>query len=271
MPRQRLWEVIAALGIQGDILACLKSIYEQDEASVLTQAGLTEAFRCTAGVKQGCPASPLLFGLFIDELEAQLKANSDPSDAPKLLGTLMAILLFADDIALMSHSPSGLQHQLSILAHFCADRGLTVNVSKTKIVIFEPKRTDCQPFTFQGQVIERVEAFKYLGIAFHATRGLSCAMEQLCSSARKALFALYGRCHEMHISCPVLKCTLFDALIRPILSYCCEIWVILGGKGALQSLEQVHIQFLRQLLGVPLNTSSKLVYAEFGTLSLKHS
>ena len=198
VPRQRLWEVLATLGIQGDILACLKSIYEQDEASVLTQAGLTEAFRCTAGVIQGCPASPLLFGLFIDELEAQLKAGSDLSDAPELLGTLIAILLFADDIALMSHSPSGLQHQLSVLAEFCTDRGLTVNVSKTKVVVFEPKRTDCQAFTFQGQVIERVDVCKYLGIAFHANRGLSCAMEQLCCSARKALFALHRRCHEMH-------------------------------------------------------------------------
>ena len=270
VPRQRLWEVLGALGIQGDILACLKSAYEQDEASVLTKAGLTEAFRCTAGVKQGCPASPLLFGLFIDELEARLEAGNDLNDAPELLGTLIAVLLFADDIALMSHSPSGLQHQLSILAQFCADRGLTVNTSKTKVVIFEPRHTECQAFTFLGQTIERVDVFKYLGIAFHATRGLSCAMEQLCSAARKALFALFGRCHEMRISCPVLKRTLFDALVRPVLSYCCEIWVILGGKGALQCLEQVYIQFLRQLLGVPSRTSSKLVYAEFGTLPLKH-
>ena len=95
-------------------------------------------------------------------------------------------------------------------------------------------------------------------------------MEQLCCSARKALFALHGRCHEMHISCPALKRTLFDALVRPVLSYCCEIWVILGGKGALRDLEQVYIQFLRQLLGVPTTTPSKLVYAEFGTLPLKH-
>ena len=74
VPRQRLWEVLASLSVQGDILSCLKSIYERDEACVLTQAGLTEAFRCNAGVKQGCPASPLLFGLYI--LEARLKANS---------------------------------------------------------------------------------------------------------------------------------------------------------------------------------------------------
>lgn len=184
----------------------------------------------------------------------------------------MAILLFADDIALMSRSPAGLQHQLSILAEFCADRGLNVNVSKTKIVDFEPKRTECPPFTFEGQVLERVEVFKYLGIAFHGTQGLStCAMEHLCNSARKSLFALYGRCHELHIVDPALQCTLFDALVCPVLSYCCEVWVSLGGKVAMQQLEQVHTQILRQILGVPATTPTKFVYAEFGKLPLKHT
>ena len=222
-------------------------------------------------MKQGCPASSLLFVLYIEELEASLKAKGDRIDAPKLLQTLVSILIFADDTALMSYSPSGLQNQLSVLAKFCADRGLQVNVSKTKVVVFEPKRTECAPFTFEGQVIERVEVFKYLGIAFHATRGLSCAMEHLCNSARKALFALHRRCHELHIVCPALQSTLFDAVIRPVLSYCCEVWVILGGKVAMHKLEQVYTQFLRQLIGVPTNTATKLVYAECGKLPLKHS
>lgn len=270
VPRHRLWEVLSELGINGDILACLQSIYAQDEASVLTQAGLTEAFRCTTGVKQGCPASPLLFGLFIDEIEALLKTASDDIDAPRLLQVMVAILLFADDIALLSYSPAGLQNQLSILAKFCADRGLKVNVSKTKIIVFEAKQTPCQAFMFEGQVIERVDVFKYLGIAFHATRGLSCALEHLCNSARRALHALQGRCHELHIRDPALQCMLFDALIRPILSYACEIWVALG-LSAMQKLEQVYTRFLRQLLGVPTQTPSKFLYAEFGKLPLEHS
>ena len=59
--------------------SCLESTHGQDEACVLTQAQfvLTEAVQCTAGVKQACPASPLLFGLIMDELEAQLKASSN--------------------------------------------------------------------------------------------------------------------------------------------------------------------------------------------------
>ena len=272
VPRTRLWEVLSDIGISGEILSCLQSIYAQDEAVVLTPAGLTNSFRCTTGVKQGCPASPLLFGLFIDEIEAMLRAAKEDIDAPELLGTLVAILLFADDIELMSHSPQGLQNQLSILQQFCTDRGLTVNVKKTKVIVFESKVSACPDFTFNEQVVERVTMFKYLGITFHATRGLACAMEHLCNSARKALFALYGRCHEMQVSCPSLKCLLFDALVRPILSYASEIWVCLdGGKVAMQNLERVQTQFLRQLLGVPVSTSTKFILAEFGKLPLKHS
>ena len=145
----------------------------------MTQEGLTEAFRCTAGVKQGCPASPLLFGLYIDALEALLKEEAGDIDAPTPGSMLVAVLLFADD-ALFSYSPRGLQKQLDILWAFCRRRGLTVNVAKSKIVVFEGRETTSPEFLYDGEIIERVQMFKYLGINLHlhATRGLSCAIEQ---------------------------------------------------------------------------------------------
>ena len=267
----------------------------------MTQEGLTDSFPCTTGVKQGCPASPLLFGLYLDDLEKLLleaschtdhetplrpqasargegaqgaspaSDESDEVDAPSLLGTLIPLLLFADDLAIFAYSASGLQAQLRILESFCRDRGLVVNVSKTKIVVFEHRKSACQPFFFEGEEVARVDAFKYLGIVFHSTRGLSCAIDQLVVSARKALFAMLGRCRQLHIHKPELKCRLFDSLVRPILSYACELWsVVVGGKTAMQQLEQVHIGFLRRLLGVPVSTTKKLIYAEFGRLPLKH-
>ena len=159
MPRERLWQVLATKGVTGYILACLQSIYDQDQACVLTPEGLTDSFRCTKGVKQGCPASPLLFGPYIDALETLLQAASQEIDAPTLLHALVAILLFADDIALLSYSPEGLQKQLDILQDFCFSNGLTVNVSKTKVVIFERKQASAPPFTYQGEAIERVQSF----------------------------------------------------------------------------------------------------------------
>ena len=237
-----------------------------DEAFVLTQEGLTEAFKCTTGVKQGCPASPLLFGLYIDAVEELLKKDVDTIDAPTLGSMLVAILLFADDIGLFSYSPQGLQKQLDNLWAFCHERGLKVNVAKTKIVVFEARQSSSPAFFYDGQIIERVQMFKYLGIAFHATRGLSCALEHLCNTARKAVFGVHGRCHELHLQDPAAKCMLSDAVVRPILNYGCEVWAIIGGKTAIEQLERVQLSFLRQLLGLPTRTSSKLIYAEFGRL-----
>ena len=66
IPRDRMWEVLQECGLDGDVLAALKSMYAQDSAAVRTSAGLSEIFRCLLGVKQGCPLSPTLFGLYVD-------------------------------------------------------------------------------------------------------------------------------------------------------------------------------------------------------------
>jgi hypothetical protein len=85
VPRDLLWQVLEGLGISGWILECLRSMYRQDQACLHhPKEGLTPTFLCHIEVKQGCPLSPLLFGLFIDGLEKQL--NALESDAPLMLG-----------------------------------------------------------------------------------------------------------------------------------------------------------------------------------------
>jgi hypothetical protein len=75
--------------------------------------GVTSSFRCQQGVKQGCPLSPLLFGLYLDALEGRLDGRD--YDAPTLANVHVWLLLFADDLALTSKSEVGLQQQLDTL------------------------------------------------------------------------------------------------------------------------------------------------------------
>ena len=117
VPRQTLWQVLEQRGMKGKVLTSLQSMYAADKACVLTHQGPTDLFDCNIGVKQGCPASPLLFGLYLDELE-RLLDNASDIDAPHIADILLAILLFADDIALFSYSPSGLQSSLTYLQNF---------------------------------------------------------------------------------------------------------------------------------------------------------
>ena len=158
------------------------------------------------GVKQGCPASPLFFSLYLDELEALLCDAADETDCPRLAQLLMAILLFADDIALFSYSEKGLQRQLDILQELCAARGLEVNVQKTKTIVFEPHKSHTSPFSYDGANTKQVNIFKYLGITMHGTRGLSTAIDNLCQAAKRAMFSLLRRCQQLHIHDPIVKC-----------------------------------------------------------------
>ncbi len=266
VPRDLLWQVLGGLGISGRILECLRSMYRQDQASLHhPEEGFTPTFLCRIRVKQGCPFSPLLFGLFIDGLEKRL--NALEGDAPPMLGQLaVRLLLYADDLALMSHTPVGWQKELDVLQAFCCERQLTVNVKKTKVVVFEARKSVCQAFQYEGEAIEQLNSFKYLGVELHGTKGMQAAIQQLAMSGKKAVFALQHRCAEMRIFDPTLQCQLFDALIKPVLSYGCEVW---SDHMAREQFKVVHRAFLKSSLGVSTTTSIYVVLAEFGRLPLK--
>ena len=83
VPRDLLWQVLEELGVNGRMLQIIKSIYTNDSAAVRTSEGISEIFRCLLGVKQGCPLSPTLFGLYIDGLEKHLLQTAG-IDAPTL-------------------------------------------------------------------------------------------------------------------------------------------------------------------------------------------
>jgi hypothetical protein len=49
-----------------------------------------------------------------------------------------------------------------------------VKVKKTKVMVFN-STNPCQEFMFEGDVIERVQTFKYLGILLETTLNLDSA------------------------------------------------------------------------------------------------
>jgi hypothetical protein len=58
-------------------------MYDKDTVHINHRnKGVTSNFRCQQGVKQGCPLSPMLFGLYLDALEGRL--DSKECDTPAL-------------------------------------------------------------------------------------------------------------------------------------------------------------------------------------------
>ena len=223
VPHGLLWQVWETVGICGPVLDCIKSLYSHDSVAVRNQEGISDIFHCLMGVKQGCPLSATLFGLFVDGLEQHLM-DTLGHDAPSLSGVVIPLLLYADDFTIMSTTPAGLQRRLNALQFFCEQWQLSVNLAKTKVVTFG-SRARCQAFTFNGIEVERIQSHKYLGFKFHATKKLNHGVSKLVSAANKAMHVM-NRCAFLNISDPKQRCKLLSSLVVPILSYASEVWAV---------------------------------------------
>ena len=72
VPRDKLWCRMEELEIPVHYRAVVHRLYEEVKVKIRTSSGISESFRSDIGVKQGCPLSLTLFGLYIDKLEEWL-------------------------------------------------------------------------------------------------------------------------------------------------------------------------------------------------------
>ncbi|GFH22410.1 DNA primase protein, partial [Haematococcus lacustris] len=85
------------------------------------------------GVKQGCPISPLLFALYVHDISKEFLG---PVDAVRVQGTPVTHFMYADDLTLVSTSSHGLQRLVCQLQGFADRKHLSVNVGKSKVMVF---------------------------------------------------------------------------------------------------------------------------------------
>ena len=102
------------------------------------------------------------------------------------------MLLYADDIAIFSNSAEELQSSLDVLSEYCLRWKLKVNVSKTKHLMFRKCGRIPRDIAiiYDGEPLEIVKVFKYLGIVFTAGGSFSEAQNTFAGQAQKAIFKL---------------------------------------------------------------------------------
>ena len=146
----------------------MKNIYSVVKARVGVGDDLTEPFMCPRGLKQGEICSPILFSFSINEFANEItqKGKHDISLSPGLIQ--MLIMLFADDLILLSFTITGLQHQLNILNDTANNLGLVVNLSKSKVVFFRNGGHFAlrEKWFYDGTRLVIVNQYKYLGVIF---------------------------------------------------------------------------------------------------------
>ena len=192
--------------------------------SVRTEHDLSPSFETKIGVKRGCILSPTLFSLYLSDLNDCVDIPCDPV----VIDTIkISSLLYADDIVLLSNTAEGLQNALNKLGNICETWNLKINISKTKVMVFNKSGKLLIGFSliYMQMAIEIVQEYKYLGIKFKPSGVFSHAVKYLYNKALKATFCVRRALKAESINTESYL-TSYEHCIKPILLYCSEIWSI---------------------------------------------
>ena len=158
---------------------------------------------------------------------------------------------------------------LNTLNKLSQDNGLTVNMDKTKVMIFNKTgRHMRRNFYIGNQKVETTREYKYLGFKITPSGEINSGLRDLKDRALKAFFQLKNKMGPLFQRCPPITIKLFETLIKPILLYCSDFWGILKMPKN-NPLENLHMKFCKQLLGVQKQTTNIGVLLELGKVPLQ--
>jgi hypothetical protein len=270
---------LCQIDIRGPFYYVIKNMYTSNNLHIRIGNKLTKSFIPELGVRQGDNLSPNLFKILINELPDMFNSEDDQV---YLNNEPLSCLLYADDLVLLSSSQRGLQNCLNKLATFCDKYCLTVNLKKTKVVIFyKNARLTNLHFIYKGHEIECTLSYKYLGVLFNASGSFSQCQYDLYKRGLKAFFKLVKCFGNTKPNANILL-HLFDHTVKPVVLYGSEIWGTINTESAVAKRtnyeiensfkklfsDKLHIKALKYICGVHKKASNYAVMGELGRYPL---
>ena len=267
VPRPVLFQKLLTHGINGKFYDCLVNIYSNDVACIKTGDSLTPSFLANQGVKQGCILSPTLFNIFLSDFQHLIE--TDECDPVKLSDvTKLGCLIWADDILLLSKSKEGLQNMLNALNIFAKENGMTLNIKKTKIMIFNKTgRHLSRNFYFGSEKLNTTRQYKYLGFLVTPSGEINSGLKDLKDRALRAFSKLKNKMGITFRNQPSITIKIFRSIVEPILLYASDWWGVMKHPTS-NPIETLFMSFCKQLLGVQKQTTNNGVLLELGCVPL---
>lgn len=165
---EALFEKLDGMGFGGHFLDLLRSIYQTSEACLKVGGENSPYYDMLRGTRQGCPLSPILFIIFINDLLKYLPKGVQIPDI-KEGESHCAALLFADDVAGLCETVEQVHEFLAGITAWSKAWRMPMGASKCGVMLVmgsEEEQAALKKVAFEvdGQRIEVVRQYKYLGI-----------------------------------------------------------------------------------------------------------
>ncbi len=263
---EKLWAKLYKLGLSAKIIRVLSDIYGKASMNIRTVSGNTRKFPVSAGVLQGELTSPLLFALYISDIDDVFKAleYEGVRGISVNSSTSIHILCYADDMVIMAENAIHLQRKLDALHIYCKDHGLTVNVDKTKILVVNnshPRNNYNVTFSYEGNTLQVVREFTYLGVTFCECGRFHKHFDSLATKVASAAASITSVILRSRTSSWDAVTKLYNAMLLSIPYYGCEIF----GPESEDEMERIQQNFLKRLMHLPRYTPGYMLRTETGT------
>jgi len=237
VPRTRLLRKVKAHGIRGPILAWIEAWLTGRRQRVVLNGKFSSWEEVLSGVPQGSVLGPLLFLIFINDLDSVLEE-------------VECLKKFADDTKLGNtvetpEDQARLQRALDALYQWSITWGMEFNVAKCK-VMHAGTRNPGFEYKMAGQTLSETEAEKDIGVKVQ--RNLKPAAQ--CAEAARVAQAVLGQiARAFHYRDRHVFVQLYVQYVRPHLEFSTQAWSpwTAADKNVLERVQQRAVKMVSGL------------------------
>ena len=143
------------------IVGIIKSMYVNTRAKYKLGEMETDWVRSERGVRQGCILSPTLFSIYTEELAARIRRRNVGVNIGR---EKICLLLYADDVVVMSESGEELQDVLNMVNEYGNDFGVRFNQEKSNMIVNESEEDRDKVWKIGRKELRKTNEYKYLGM-----------------------------------------------------------------------------------------------------------
>ena len=183
--------------------------------------------------------SPLIFSLLILEVANFIRKTGKRGIQIVPGQDEIFLLLFADDIVLLSSTPTGLQNQINTLEKASSSLSLIVNLEKTKVVVFK-KGSHMAPtenWFYNHTETEIINLYKYLGYTLTTKLSSHVACREYSNKPKGKILDLMKTMWSLGTFDCSLFFKLFDCQVKPMLLYAS--WIL--GIANIHVIKTAHL------------------------------
>lgn len=261
------------IGIRGTQLKLFQDYLTDRIQCVKIENTISDELPIQYGVPQGSVLAPTLFLVYINDL-CQLSLKNG------------RVISFADDTALVFYADSYeylfkyAQNGFNLVAKWLSNNLLTLNVDKTKYILFKKKGNlpelvqtvtshNCPNFSNNVNCncpkLQLVDTIKYLGVQLDYKLCFNNHVDKLTSRLRKLMYIFKSL---RNIADRRIIKTIYQALCQSLLTYCITTW---GGtsKTILLKLERAQRAILKTAFSLPYRHPTNELYKICGVKTVR--